>query len=152
MTDWRLRFLDLAAHVASWSKDPSTKTGAVIIRPDRTVASVGYNGFPRQMGDWDARYRDREEKYSRIVHAEVNALVHCREPVQGYTVYIYPFMPCDRCFVQLAQAGIAQIVAPVAQGAARERWEPVFVKVRGYAMECGIPITELVYTPPYAFL
>jgi deoxycytidylate deaminase len=34
-----------------WSKDPSTKVGAVIVRPDLTVASIGYNGFPRGMSD-----------------------------------------------------------------------------------------------------
>jgi len=44
---WHDRFFAMADLVGSWSKDPSTKVGAVIIRPDRTIASVGYNGFPR---------------------------------------------------------------------------------------------------------
>ena len=54
---WDRRFLALAEHVADWSKDPSTKTGAVIVRPDRTIASMGYNGFPRGMADTDDRPR-----------------------------------------------------------------------------------------------
>jgi dCMP deaminase len=93
MTNWRTRYLDLAAVVASWSRDPSTKVGAVIVRPDKTIASVGYNGFPRQMRDTPERYADREEKYSRIIHAEVNALLHARESVTGYDMYVWPYMP-----------------------------------------------------------
>ena len=31
---WHGRFLDLAALISTWSKDPSTKVGAVIVRPD----------------------------------------------------------------------------------------------------------------------
>jgi dCMP deaminase len=31
MADWDKRFLDLAEHVAQWSKDPRTKVGAVIV-------------------------------------------------------------------------------------------------------------------------
>lgn len=44
---WIERFVELAAHISQWSKDPSLQVGAVIIRPDRTVASVGFNGLPR---------------------------------------------------------------------------------------------------------
>lgn len=146
---WEGRFLDLARLVASWSKDPSTKVGAVIVRPDRTVCSVGYNGFPRKMPDdpeWWARKgvaREREDKLSRTIHAEVNALLHAREPVHGYTVVTWPFLSCDRCFVQLAQAGIARFVAPACPEALRERWEPSFEKVRKYAEEMGVNVTEV---------
>ena len=43
---WDARFLDLAVYVADWSKDPSTKVGAVLVRPDRTIAALGFNRFP----------------------------------------------------------------------------------------------------------
>lgn len=59
---WDRRFLELATLVASWSKDPSTKTGAVIIGPDRSVISTGFNGFPREMPDDPKLYEDREKK------------------------------------------------------------------------------------------
>ena len=29
---WNVRFLDLARFIAAWSKDPSTKVGAVLVR------------------------------------------------------------------------------------------------------------------------
>jgi len=44
---WDRWFLDMAEFVSGKSKDPSTKCGAVITRPDHTVVSMGYNGFPR---------------------------------------------------------------------------------------------------------
>lgn len=44
---WDARFLDLAVFIGDWSKDPSTKVGAVLVRPDRTIAGLGFNGFPR---------------------------------------------------------------------------------------------------------
>jgi dCMP deaminase len=43
---WDLRFLTLAKTVSTWSKDPSTKVGAVIVDKNRRVVSLGYNGFP----------------------------------------------------------------------------------------------------------
>lgn len=142
---WDMRFLDLACLVSTWSKDPSTRTGAVIVRPDRTVASIGYNGFPRGMVDSDERLESREEKYSRVVHCEVNALIHAHEPLRGYTLYTYPFLSCDRCFVQLAQAGITRFVAPVCPVTKRDRWEAVFEKVRAYAEELNVTIDEIHY-------
>lgn len=110
---WDFRFLDMAKLVSSWSKDPSTKCGAVIVRPDKTVASVGFNGFPKGCDDDPAIYADREKKYSRVVHAEQNALLHAGEPVKGYTMYTWPpgFGPsCDRCTAHVIQAGIDRVV------------------------------------------
>ena len=45
---WKLRFLGLSEYIAQWSKDPSTKVGAVIVRPDKSIVSMGFNGFPLQ--------------------------------------------------------------------------------------------------------
>jgi dCMP deaminase len=142
---WDRRFLDMAQLVSTWSKDPSTKVGAVLVRDDRTVISIGYNGFPRHMPDDESQYADRETKYSRILHAEVNAMINAREPIHGSTLYIWPFLPCDRCFVQLAQAGIWTVIAPRIDEThpAFHRWEPVFEHVRKYADEMGIQLYEV---------
>src|SRR5256885_2126996 len=64
---WDQRFLDMACLVEGWSKDPSTKTGAVILDAQKRVVSVGYNGFPAQVVD-DARLQVRELTYEIIVH------------------------------------------------------------------------------------
>lgn len=140
---WEHRFLDLAKLVASWSKDPSTKVGAVITREDRTIVSVGYNGFPRGMPDEEHSYLDREDKLSRVIHAEVNASISARESLKGCTLYTWPFLSCDRCFVQLAQAGITTVIAPTCPREKATSWEPIFEKVRRYADEMGLLLYEL---------
>lgn len=140
---WDGRFLDLAKLVAGWSKDPSTKSGAVIVRPDRTVAGVGYNGFPRNLSDADELYADREKKYSRVVHCEVNALLTVNESVQGYTLYTHPFMCCDRCVVQMLQAGISRFVFPEASEETKSRWQSAFDLTTSYMDEAGVDYTEI---------
>ena len=142
--NWDKRFLELATTVAGWSKDPSTKVGSVIVRPDRTVAALGFNGFPRVMPDKPENYENREEKYSRVIHAEMNALLQAREPVKGYTAYV-TLLPCDRCLVHLAQAGIVRFVAPEPPSEASERWGSAFAKTRSYAAEMGLELFEFKY-------
>jgi dCMP deaminase len=56
---WDRYFLDIAEEVSKASKDPSTKVGAVIVRPDRTVASLGYNGLPICPAEVRTRSRKR---------------------------------------------------------------------------------------------
>lgn len=111
---WDLRFLEMAELVSTWSKDPSTKCGAVLVRPDKTVASIGYNGFPRAMDDDEKIYLDRDEKLRRVIHAELNALFNSRDHDHNrYTMYTHPGMSCDRCAVHLIQNGITTVVSSV---------------------------------------
>jgi dCMP deaminase len=139
---WDIRFIEMARFVSKWSRDPSTQTGAVIVRPDLTVASVGYNGFPKQMSDDDELYADRDKKYSRIVHCEMNALIHARETVEGYTLYTTG-MCCDRCVVHLIQAGIFRFVWPEDTEDMKSRWATAFEKTWGYLTEAGVLTTEI---------
>lgn len=142
MTKWDARFLDLAKMVASWSKDPSTQTGAIIVAADRRVISLGYNGFPRKMSDADAFYTNREEKYSRIVHCEMNAVLSAREPVHGATLYTWPFISCDRCAVHMIQAGVTRMVGPMCPPDQATRWEVTLAKTRRYCAEAGVELVE----------
>lgn len=140
---WDRRFLDLAALVASWSKDPSTQTGAVIVSPDRKGVYIGYNGFPRPMLDLPENYDNREQKYSRIIHCEMNALLSAGRHAEGGTLYTYPLISCDRCFVHMAQAGVKRFVGPRMSAQLAERWEPFLVKTRQYAQEMGLELVEV---------
>ena len=112
MSNWDARFIALAKVVASWSKDPRTQVGCVIVRPDKTVASLGFNGLPRRIVDSPHLLEDRAMKHRLVIHAEENALLHAREPVAGYTIYTWPVPPCSRCASKLIQVGIARVVAP----------------------------------------
>lgn len=109
---WHLRFIQMAQLVSTYSKDPSTKCGAVIVRPNRTIASVGYNGFPRGCNDSPSIYEDRELKYARVIHAEMNAILNCVERPEGYSIYTYPSgtgPSCERCSAHIIQAGIKEV-------------------------------------------
>ncbi len=111
-TKWDHRFLALADHVAQWSKDPSTKVGAVIVRADKTIVSLGYNGFPPGIDDDQYRLEDRELKYPYTVHAEMNALLSAGQPIDStMTMYVSPLIPCHDCTGAIIRAGIRDVVA-----------------------------------------
>lgn len=139
---WDLRFLDMAKLVSTWSKDPSTQTGAVITNGNRVI-SVGFNGFPQNMIDLPENYSNREEKYSRIVHCEMNALLFAEGNTKGCTLYTWPLMSCDRCFVHMAQAGINRFVAPKPSADLITRWGEAMDRVRKYVKETGVELIEI---------
>lgn len=105
---WGYRFLDMADTVSSWSKDPSTKVGAVIVDPKLRVLSVGYNGFPRNVVDHEAWYYDREMKHLLVCHAERNALDQCFQDVEGCYMFSTLY-PCNECAKSIAQRGISRV-------------------------------------------
>src|SRR5271166_4784420 len=70
---WDRRYLELAKQVSTWSKDPSSQIGVVLVNWEKHKEFIGYNGFPRGVGDSIERYNNREFKYKLVVHAEVNA-------------------------------------------------------------------------------
>jgi dCMP deaminase len=134
---WDQRMLQLAEHVSTWSKDPSTKVGAVITRPDHTIASVGFNGFPRGVHDTDERLENRSTKYNLVVHAEINAILHAHEPVNGYTLYVHPLFPCANCAGAIIQSGISTVVwadVPITF----DRWDNDHVHAATMFYEAGI--------------
>jgi len=48
---WDRRFLELAKLASTWSKDPSTQVGAVVVNWDKQQEFIGYNGFPSGVED-----------------------------------------------------------------------------------------------------
>jgi dCMP deaminase len=109
VTDWHKRFLDLCEHVATWSKDPSTKLGSVIVDDKKRIVSVGYNGFPRGVEDFEERYEDRPTKYLFVAHAERNALDNAPMMVDNCTMYV-TLLPCNECAKSIIQKGITKVV------------------------------------------
>jgi dCMP deaminase len=94
-----------------YSKDPRTKLGSLILRPDSTPVSWGYNGFARGVHDTEDRWNDRETKHKLVVHGEINAIIHARESLKGCTLYVAPLFPCERCACAIINAGITRVVA-----------------------------------------
>jgi dCMP deaminase len=110
---WDTRFMRLAREIADWSKDPSSKIGAIIVNDRRRILATGYNGFPEGIEDTEERLNNREEKYPRIIHAETNALLNALKngvSVEGATLYVYGLPVCPDCTKSIIQAGIKRIV------------------------------------------
>jgi dCMP deaminase len=113
---WDRRLLGLAKHVAGWSKDPSTKVGAILVDEQNIVVGMGYNGFARGVEDSEARLNDRPTKYKHVVHAEVNAILCAGHRARGASLYVWPAFGvpniCHDCAKFAIQAGVAEVVGP----------------------------------------
>lgn len=136
---WDRRFLELAAHIAQWSKDPSTKVGCVIVGPDREIRSTGFNGFPRGVRDTRERLEDRTQKYPLVCHGEENAILNAARigvSLKGCKAYM-TWPSCTRCSVSLIQVGIAEVIYP-AGIEIPERWADDFTLSDEVFKEAGV--------------
>lgn len=141
---WDHRFLELAKHVAQWSRDPSTKVGAVIVDEFLTVKGMGYNGFPRGVEDKPERYNDRETKYKFVVHAEVNALINAGV-ARGCTMYVWPTLMkppvCPECCKAVIQHGIHRLVCY--DFTTTGRWQDMAGISNAMLIEAGVHISVI---------
>jgi dCMP deaminase len=109
---WDDRFVALAEFVAQWSKDRSTKTGAVVVGPDNEVRSIGYNGMPRGCNDSVNARHERPAKYMWMEHSERNAFNNALlsgTSLKACTLYSNWF-PCAECARGIIQVGIIRVV------------------------------------------
>ena len=141
---WDRRFLELAEHISTWSKDPSTKVGCVVVGEDREIRSTGFNGFPRGIEDDAERLEDRAQKYPLICHAEENAIMHAARigiSLKSNTAYV-TWPPCSRCTRSLIQAGVSEVVYPTGIDIP-ERWEEDLEIALGMMEEAGISVRQV---------
>lgn len=134
---WDSRFMGIAKEVATWSKDPSTKVGCVIVNQYGQVVSTGYNGLPRGVDDDPSRYANREVKYRMVVHAELNAILQAGGDIRGGTAYVtHP--PCSQCAACLIQAGIVRVVTNKPDDGMKERFKESFESADIMFAEAGV--------------
>lgn len=134
---WDERFMEIAQAASAGSKDASTQVGACLVSPDLRSVVIGYNGFPAEIPDdpdvlakrgyfrhaedrgWMVVPEAQEEdlgKHDLVVHAELNAILNCRERPQGWTLYC-THIPCAQiCARHIVAAGIRRVVALGATG------------------------------------
>jgi dCMP deaminase len=142
ITKWDNRFLGLAKHIAAWSKDPSTKVGAVIADRHNRIISLGYNGLPRKIEDNPSRLQDRETKLALTLHAEQNAILFAQGRAWGSTIYTWPLPPCAHCASQIVQAGLYRVVSPAPTPEHILRWGES-LRLAAYVMrEAGVVVEE----------
>ena len=105
---WDKRFLSLAHEVSTWSKDPRTQVGCVIVK-GKEEPIVGYNGFPQNIEDSTDRLHDYELKHKLVIHAELNAIFAATRSIEGDTLYCtHP--PCIRCTVNIIRKNLGRVV------------------------------------------
>lgn len=143
---WDQRFMNMAREAARWSKDPSTHVGAVLVSaPARVVLSTGFNGMPRRMNDV---YLDREQKLSRTVHAEMNAILNCRAGgfvrAEDFPVLYVTHPPCDRCAVHLIQFGVGRVVISVQDRPLSPAWDQSLQAASQYFEEAHVLVDLLM--------
>lgn len=119
---WDLRFLRLAKEISTWSKDPSTKCGCIVVR-DRKPLVYGYNGFPSQIKDDPELLNDRPFKMKWMVHGEANAIYNATEAgvsLKGSTFYIVGLPCCEACALAIIRVGGVRVV--IQEQLVPERW------------------------------
>lgn len=142
---WQIRFMRLAKEVSTWSKDPSSKIGSVIVNDEKRILATGYNGFPKPIAD-DNRLENREEKYPLIIHAEMNSILNALNngsSIKGGTMFVYGLPVCAECAKNVAQSGIKHVVimAPDSDSKWYSQWKEKTVPI---FEECGIEFSMLL--------
>ncbi len=131
---WDKRFIGLALHVAEWSKDPSTRVGAVLVDSKQRVISMGYNGPPRGVSD---HYATRDDKLFKTIHAEENAVLFAKQDLTGATAYVtHP--PCANCAAKMIQSGVTKVVFPAPSEDFLSRWKGSYCAALGMFNEAGV--------------
>lgn len=133
---WDKRWSEMAELVSTWSKDPSTKVGAVIAKGNKFI-SLGYNGAPSGVDD-SRVLLDRDTKLACTIHAETNAVLSSDKKIKGCTIYVTQF-PCSNCAAVLVQKGIKRVVVtkPMDPGF-YERWKDSMEHSLNMFIEAGI--------------
>jgi dCMP deaminase len=146
---WDHRYLKLAYGIAQWSKDPSSKIGAVTVGAKGQVLSQGFNGFPRGLKDDYDRLNDRETKYKYVVHAEMNAIYNATyngTSLDGATLYVYGLPTCSECAKGIIQVGIKRVVMPASPGMP-EKWKDSWLTSMSFFKEAGVDFDFIDFDP-----
>jgi len=110
-----LKFVAVAQTMAGFSKDTSTKVGAIAVDDDGLILASGFNGFPRGVYDDPSLYADKATKYPRIVHAEANCVAMAARHgirLKDSNLIVTALYPCCDCAKLIIQAGIKRVYAP----------------------------------------
>jgi dCMP deaminase len=143
ITDWNSRFSTLAESIASWSKDPSSKIGAIAVDPTtHRILSTGYNGFPKGIVDTQDRLTDRPTKYKLIVHAEANCIYNATfsgTSLNGSHLYVYGLPVCSECAKAVISVGVSKVFVKV-NGSVSSKWQESWETSSEMFKEAGVEV------------
>lgn len=136
-----LAMAEAAAYI--FSKDPSTRVGAVAVGTSNNQVAWGYNGLPPGLADTPERLENRELKYALTLHAEENALANA--PFAVRTLYVtHP--PCVGCALRiLAKRTVQRVVyAESSDPGFQKRWAAQVAEARMLLEEGGVRLEGVV--------
>jgi len=107
--NWDVLWMTMAFGISQRSIDPSTKHGCVIVSKNNHIISVGYNSFPKNCID-ESLPLNRPEKYSAIIHSEINAIVNSGNKSTKEAIVYVTGHPCPHCFANMINADISKII------------------------------------------
>ena len=138
---WRNRYLLLAKHFSTWSKDPSTQVGAVAVSNNGLILSEGWNGFPRGIRDTPDRLGDRQTKHDYVVHSEKNLIYNATYngvSLLNSNLYVYGLPVCSECAKGVIQVGIKSVYVLTDTMNVRDTWAESWKKTADMFDEVGI--------------
>ena len=137
---WQNRFEELCNIFASWSKDPSSKVGALIVDDDCRFISAGYNGFPKHIPDTEEMLNNREMKYKHVIHAEQNAINNAEpERLVGSTLFVTHY-PCPKCSEEIIKNKIKTVVVLRYNRSYETRWSEMLSESRKMLKKANVEI------------
>ena len=98
---------DIAKIVATRSKDPYRKVGAVILNSDNRIISTGYNGLAPGYEPSEDFWLNKEVRKPFMIHAEINALSYIKRG-EG-KLLVCTLKPCHNCLLACIAHGIKTI-------------------------------------------
>jgi len=147
MNHWDLRFIKLAKHISSWSKDKSTKVGAVIVNDKNNPISMGFNGFPSKIDETIDERHAGLLKYEYTVHGEANAIANAAkngQKTEGCTMYV-TYFPCSTCAGLIVNSGIKKIVCENEPDLNHEKWGEKWKISKIILKEGGVKVNYMNY-------
>ena len=151
MRNWDKKYFELAEYISTWSKDRSTKIGAIIVK-NNDVISTGFNGFPIGANDDVEERHQRPLKYSWTEHSERNAIYSAAKhgkSTNGCTIYVKWF-PCADCARAIIQSGIKTVLIDelnyLGNRGFYTRWEDSIKAADKMFEEAGIRIVMIKFT------
>lgn len=138
------KYLVYAEKVAQYSRDPSTKVGAILFdHVVQTPVAYGFNRFADGVEVTEERLNDRAKKYPLTLHAEVVAIDRAMASNNSnHTLYVtHP--PCARCASYIAEHKVRRVVAYAPTEDFLSRWADEHALAQEVLKEAGVEYVEV---------
>ncbi len=144
------RLLKMAKDIGAWSKDDSTKVGAVITTAQGHPVSWGFNGMPMGIDDTVPERLIRPTKYKWMCHAERNAMDLASRADLSDCVMFVTFASCPNCAQSIIQRGIRTVVVDSNHTYDKmpTRWIEDMTMAHEMMLEAGIEVIAAVPDSP----